>query len=73
MKVDNVSFNDDFVKGFKSEKEFIEEMNGEGYRHIFEGTGRTDKLKNVYALHNKKSEKPKVSQIEQAEAEATKP
>lgn len=63
MKIDDVSFHDDFMKGFKSEDEFIEAMGKEGYKHIYAGNGRTEALKKAYALHHPKAEvteKPKL-------------
>jgi hypothetical protein len=54
MKIDNVSFQDAFVQSFKTEKEFLDEMEGEGYKHIYEGKGRKDNLKKAYAVHHKK-------------------
>jgi hypothetical protein len=59
MKIDNVSFGKGFVESFKTDKEFFEHMEGEGYKHIFEGKNRKEQLKKVYDLHHKKSEKPK--------------
>lgn len=57
MKIDNVDFADGFVEKFKTEKEFMEEMSGAGYSHVFYGPKRQERLKEAYALHHPKKEK----------------
>ena len=57
MKVDNVGFKIGFIEGIKTEKEFLDKMEGEGYKHIFSGKDRVVKLKKVYALHHPKKHK----------------
>jgi hypothetical protein len=54
MKVDGVDFAKGFVEGFKSEKDFIAEMAKAGYAHIYQGAGRTEKLKEAYHIHHPK-------------------
>lgn len=54
MKIDDVSFTEGFVESFKTEEEFLTEMNQPGYFHIYQGPNRQEKLKEAYALHNPK-------------------
>ncbi len=53
LKHEGVAFNRGWIQKFKSEKDFLKEMDGEGYKHIYEGdSNRVNKLKEVYALAN---------------------
>ena len=66
MKMNEVDFAEGFVERFKTEKDFLEEMQDGGYSHIFHGPHRQEKLKEAYAAHHKKpdktsSDKPEVS------------
>jgi hypothetical protein len=54
--LDRVSFNKEFLTGFKSEKDFLKEMKKECYAHLFEGENRELKLKEVFTLVKPKKE-----------------
>jgi hypothetical protein len=54
--LDGVSFNKEFLAGFKSEKDFLKEMKKESYAHLFEGENRELKLKEVFTLVKPKKE-----------------
>lgn len=70
MKINDVSFSDDFVKSFKTEEDFLKEMEGEGYKHIYEGKGRKEALITAYNMHNPKPEKiSEKPDLQKAEAE----
>jgi hypothetical protein len=58
--LDGVSVSRAFLEGYKTEGEFLKAVNDDKtYQHLFEGEGRTVKLKELYALAQPKKEAEK--------------
>ncbi len=76
ISFEGVSFNKGFITSYKTESDFLAAMDGKENAHIFEGDeGRTEKLKQLYSLVQKKSEPEQgpittADVLEVAEAEA---